>query len=668
MRARLCQQTRKVDEDWGYVLGDHNVQSLKRQAYRFRSFESIFAALTPCEDTTQLNALTMAMDQKPFPADVPLPLPAQIVLIRSSFIIKWAKLVCSGQNQGLPCRQRLEREYPEALMTVEELQKMVDQFQALAPNSDHDENDFAEHSERFDTLPIVCLSYRWRGKMHPDPKGRTCVALARLLEEEIQGVQKSRHYTTGYSAWGYPEVGVFIDWCSMYQKSHAEDDGTGWYEDKETLTSANGAETSSFTLCQKPERRGMLPDDGMKGWFETRQHGWSFRHALANMTTWYAHRSTMVYCILGLPDDEEYNHLEYINAGWPFFEFNVAHWTKQDHTNEFYSLRNGTSAQFWKMIRLEGADDVGVDEASLKRSHSGKSCVDLLRLHRQSTFQFCFTSGNSHPPPIPPEYMTEALNEGQKKFTNQADGRIVAMMYEEGLRHCYSYRVFMDYCDLGWGIAEVNQLCDTLLEPSLNCPRLRVFDLSKNSLGPDGVKLVASMLGTEGTLPALEVLSLNQVGMQDEGLAHLASALEGRREHANGILQAGVRFLHLDQNRITDQGANGLSIMMGAIPTLTQISVAHNMLKGEGSIAIAREAVRHRQLLRLDLRQQEDLLTREQFDQLNGIFKEGSFNRKFDSESALQHGARWYREARRWAKMKSVTKLSPRAIAQSSSN
>ena len=74
------------------------------------------------------------------------------------------------------------------------------------------------------------------------------------------------------------------------------------------------------------------------------------------MCAWFSHMSTMVYAIVRIHNDTEYNHKLtpccYEGAGWPFFEYNVAHWCKEEQTEMSYTLSNGQMASFWQMISV----------------------------------------------------------------------------------------------------------------------------------------------------------------------------------------------------------------------------------------------------------------------------------------------------------------------------
>ena len=66
-------------------------------------------------------------------------------------------------------------------------------------------------------MPIVAVSYCWEGSDAPDPEARTL----RTVAMELAGSwNESAEPTSGlplFAAWGFDDVGIFVDFCSLYQ-------------------------------------------------------------------------------------------------------------------------------------------------------------------------------------------------------------------------------------------------------------------------------------------------------------------------------------------------------------------------------------------------------------------------------------------------------------------
>ena len=104
---------------------------------------------------------------------------------------------------------------------------------------------------------LVATSHCWEHPDHPDPKARTLRVLAEALAGTWGSFGDECRPESGlplYRAWGLADVGVFVDWASLYQ-------------DKK------GTRTAEQTAC--------------------------FKKALSNMSLWYAHKLTTVLLVHG---------------------------------------------------------------------------------------------------------------------------------------------------------------------------------------------------------------------------------------------------------------------------------------------------------------------------------------------------------------------------------
>ena len=133
---------------------------------------------------------------------------------------------------------------------------------------------------------MFVLSHCWEHPDHPDPEANTLRALAEALAGTwIDYDHRPLSGLPLYRAWGLADVGVFVDWASLYQKPRSD----------------------AQAAC--------------------------FGRALANMSLWYAHRLTTVLLARGqdarLFEYEKdasgaLRRTERPNArdgrGWPYYE------------------------------------------------------------------------------------------------------------------------------------------------------------------------------------------------------------------------------------------------------------------------------------------------------------------------------------------------------------
>ena len=111
-----------------------------------------------------------------------------VVLIRASWLKKLA-----SEGGILPRRQDCP---PEAFISLDELQKM---FEASSATPELAQTKRA---------PIIAVSHFWREEGHPDKNGVTLRIIGQALETQM----------LKYAKYGLAEMGVFFDWCSLYQE------------------------------------------------------------------------------------------------------------------------------------------------------------------------------------------------------------------------------------------------------------------------------------------------------------------------------------------------------------------------------------------------------------------------------------------------------------------
>ena len=97
--------------------------------------------------------------------------PPAVALMRLSWLQKRAEQLRRAPNEAarralaLPRRQELERDHPEALLSVDEVRAL-------------------KRGGRVDSLRVLSISHAWATPQHPDPLGATLVAFAEQVRRE----------------------------------------------------------------------------------------------------------------------------------------------------------------------------------------------------------------------------------------------------------------------------------------------------------------------------------------------------------------------------------------------------------------------------------------------------------------------------------------------------
>ena len=154
----------------------------------------------------------------------------------------------------LPHRAQIEKDHPEAIMPVEECEAGHTKMREVAAKVVKVYPNPEAQRAALEAVPVLVASHCWETPDHPDPEARTLRALAKALAGgwgEWYGNPRPTGLLPLYRAWGLSDVGVFVDWASLYQKPRSD----------------------AQAAC--------------------------FGRALANMSLWYAHKLTTVLLVWG---------------------------------------------------------------------------------------------------------------------------------------------------------------------------------------------------------------------------------------------------------------------------------------------------------------------------------------------------------------------------------
>jgi hypothetical protein len=119
-------------------------------------------------------------------------------------------------------------------------------------------------------VAVVAISYCWRAPNHPDPDGQTLLEISKVLEKQRRQRGSKNYDDDLFKNWPQ-EVGVFMDYCSMFQQERSEDEG----------------------VC--------------------------FRMSLKDLDLFYAHQWTTVFLLTSTDVAPSYH-----DRGWPTYEYALA--------------------------------------------------------------------------------------------------------------------------------------------------------------------------------------------------------------------------------------------------------------------------------------------------------------------------------------------------------
>ena len=386
-------------------------------------------------------------------------------------------------------------------------------------------------------LPILAISYCWLEAAHPDRQGKQIEMLSMRLRRRLY---KGRSLVSAFKAYGFREVGVFIDWASLCLKDPAL-----W-------------------------KQGMSGEDLLC--YENSRHSSekvAFDRALqGTMDLWYGHVGTTVALLTEFPDGCGGSRA-YETRGWTSFERCCAELGKS------LQLRTAT----WKLV-IDLSDAHGGAERRLPTTP--ERMVDLLS-------NKVFTNGADLPRVLELyERVATAILGGVKKlnFTN------LHMSLKDEWRSPSRLASALQYCE---SLEELSMLCcklddvgvSAMMEPLLAgaLPQLKRLDLAVNRITALGLKALGEAL-SGGVAAQLQFLSLviqvsqDGPGFGDDGARAIASAI---RKGAAPQLKA----LDIGFNDVGDAGAIALAAALSATSSQCRPACGASKIGVAGRAALA---------------------------------------------------------------------------------
>ena len=394
-------------------------------------------------------------------------------------------------------------------------------------------------------LPIVAISYCWLERDHPDRDGRQLQVLCQRLAALYGG----RGLSGACREYGFSDMGVFLDWASLYQKDPAlwhpwMTDATLMDMSDEQLLArgawASPSATESFAALDSA--RMVIQRQAYESSRTDAQKAAFSRGLMHTMDLWYGHAGTTVVLLTDLPRELPPGFdatRTYESRGWTTFERCSAELAKT------YDLL----AAKWQLV-IDVADAGGGAQRRL---------------------------------PTTPSRMAELLE--TRQFTNGADKLAVLELYTGLAEKILGGVAMLHYQGLALVRSEAGWTAPGQLAAAMHyCPRLEELVVSGCQIDDDGLAEFAAGLGrytgklaeidlgsnrfgrrgiealcrafAGGAAPNLEVLDLGCCLFGCEGAIALADAI------AAGQLPAGLRRINLGLNDIGEAGATALAVAL----------------------------------------------------------------------------------------------------------
>jgi hypothetical protein len=317
-------------------------------------------------------------------------------------------------------------------------------------------------------------------------------------------------------AYGFRDMGVFIDWASLFQK-----DPRMW----------TPAELIAEEKRTEDQRRAAERYRDSR----TEAQAQATRIAMGSLNLWYAHAKTTVVLLTELPASYQNKEIRsYDSRGWATFE--------------------RCSAELGKTVRLQQAGwplviDLGEHRAALRRLPTTPERMEEL-------FEKCsFTNGADKPKVL----------EHYKKTARAVLGGVKELSFvgfpfdpkdpwrsPEQLGQVLNFCVNLKRLDLNFtGLTEDHLASISGVLSSRALPQLEQLFLGFNRLGPRGVEALGSAL-ISGVAPGLKVMFLVGNDFGDAGLQSFAAFI------AMGMAPE-LQFVDLSGNDIGDAGAIALA-------------------------------------------------------------------------------------------------------------
>ena len=401
---------------------------------------------------------------------------APVKLLKTEWIKKRAAKIKAATTDDerrklrLPRRQDLERDEPEAFMSVERLKEL-------------------KRGEKVggSKLAAAASSYCWLTPAHPDPLGEQLVSLAEAIEK---AEQEKNEYHDGFPS----EAAIFIDFGSLCQK-----DPDMWvpccggptYKPPEARTAEEAAAADAYEASRTGEERE------------------AFGVALSSMQIWYVHPMLTAFLTRTLPEGYE----------------SIAGYEEVRHALANSALTHSLPTYSTALFPQRGWPTCESSWVALAKVTT-QACWPPI-------FDVVGSKKYRRPAPLSPAAMARLVAR-KRFTSKKGDLPMVIALNTRTILSIFRDMKMVKYLEVGWGddeavqLAEVLPLCTSATELNLvgnkisdrgakalaaafaegAMPKLEQLNLYKNQIGDEGAVALAEAVG-KGALPELKELYLN---------------------------------------------------------------------------------------------------------------------------------------------------------------
>jgi len=145
-----------------------------------------------------------------------------------------------------------------------------------------------------------------------------------------------------------------------------------------------------------------------------------------------------------------------------------------------------------------------------------------------------------------------------------------------------------------WWVASFKSIndgmCESVLKDAILEKSCDGIDLSCNSIGPEGARVIAQVLEHHETITEVDI-SANAIG--DHGAAYFSELIQN---------SSNIKFLDLHANQITDQGASAIAAVLLGNESLEDLDLSANYITDEGASHLAQAIKKNKTLKSISLR------------------------------------------------------------------
>lgn len=406
-----------------------------------------------------------------------------VVLIRASWLLGRAGfeeigpglwVPSRGTVEPLPPRQEIEASFPEAIMPLDMLkdQHRAFKFATQEAVGGYGDEPVSAAAAGAEALPVVAIAHCWETAEHPDPEGRTLRIIASELADGGWEDGVTSHGPKGcptcgiplYAAWGMRDVGVFIDWCSLYQ----------------------GASKSEVQVA-------------------------ACRRAFADHALYFAHRLVTCYVLTGQGSSLTVGREE---RGWPLYEEAISLLLKASPPPGTYDIGDRDVMLWSKTVQVDREAVMGFmgnrlisraarpppkdpnmieapEQAAAKDKGKKKATVGKEAQLEAAAEAAAAQAARTRPPPLAPAAFAQAVAAKSFPFSDAADAASLGGLYRAAMEDGFGGLQQLRLAECGWGDADIDVLATTLRD--VRAPELRLLDLSANAHWVNGDALAPAI-------------------------------------------------------------------------------------------------------------------------------------------------------------------------------